>query len=191
MGLFSKKNTAPVEPEPIAPADGQPQRKDRPTPTRREAEAARMARLHPELDPKRAKELDREARAGARARQMAAIEGTPERQLVRDVVDSRFNLAEFALPVLLTLVVLSFFPFMASVAEWVLWAMYAFILLLVLDIYLMWRKVKQRAAKRLPGRSMKGLLYYGWNRQMAFRRMRQPAPRVNRGDTIDDLPLGR
>lgn len=193
MGLFSKpKDISPSTPEPPAPiVIGQPVRKDRPTPTRREAEAARMARLKPELDPKKAKAMERDARASQRARQMAAVEGVPERQLVRDVVDSRLNLGEIAMPILLLLVVVSFFPAMLQFSEFVLYAMWGFIILLAVDTFLMWRKVRRLAAAKLPGHSLRGLLFYGWNRQMSFRRWRQPAPRVQRGQNIDDLPLGR
>ena len=93
VGLFkSSKNSTPVTPEPPA-SPGQAARKDRPTPSRREAEAARMARLHPELDPKKAKQINREATDQRRRAQMTAVDNLPERALMRDVVDSRFNLS--------------------------------------------------------------------------------------------------
>jgi len=183
VGLFSKpKDPAPL-PEP-QDAAGQGPRKDRPTPTRREAEAARMARLHPELDPKKAKQLDRESRQQVRVRQMAAVDATPERQLIRDVVDSRWNVGEIALPVMLIVLVIFLVPALEQFAQWSIFPMYAVIALLVLDYLVMWRKFKRLAAERIPTRPLRGLGFYGWNRQMSFRRWRQPAPRVRRGDPV-------
>ena len=57
-------------------------------------------------------------------------------------------------------------------------------LLVVFDIFLMWRGFKRLAAERLPNQPLKGLLYYGFNRALTLRRMRIPRPVVNRGDEI-------
>jgi len=186
VGLFSKKKDGPATPEPEAPAvaPGAPVRKDRPTPSRREAEAARMARLHPELDPKKAKQLERQARTELRMKQARAIDQVPERQLMRDVVDSRRNVGEVALPAMLAVIVIFLIPQLAPYAEWSVFLMYAVIIMLALDYFVMWRRFKKLAAERLPGRSLRGLGFYGWNRQMSFRRWRQPAPRVQRGEQI-------
>ncbi len=96
MALFKK----PAEPEPTpqpeaSRADG---RKTAPTPTRREAEAARRARLNPQLSPKEARKRDRQAQYAARDKQFATVEASPARTLMRDHVDARFNPAEFAMP---------------------------------------------------------------------------------------------
>jgi hypothetical protein len=60
--------------------------------------------------------------------------------------------------------------------------MYVFILLVLLDSYLMWRGFKRVLAERLPGASTRGLLMYGVNRSIQIRRFRLPAPRLKRGD---------
>lgn len=185
MGLFSKPKTPSPAPEPQGGGSaGQGARKDRPTPTRREAEAARMARLHPELDPKKAKQLDRDARAQQRARQMAAVDAAPERALIRDVVDSRWNVGEIALPVMLAVLAIFLIPGLEQFAQWSIFPMYAVIVLMALDYVVMWRKFKRLAAERIPSRPLRGLGFYGWNRQMSFRRWRQPAPRVKRGEAV-------
>lgn len=185
MGLFSKKQP-PAAPEPPARTvvHGQPQRKDRPTPTRREAEAAKLARLHPELDPKKAKVMNREAQADARRNQLAAVENTPARVLLRNVIDTRFNVGEIALPVMMGVLVLLFIPQLQTLAEITVYAMWGLVALIAVDGVLMWRKFKRLAAERIPGQSLKGLGFYGWNRQMSFRRWRQPAPVVKRGEAI-------
>lgn len=185
MGLFSKpKDISPVTPEPPAPASGQAAPKNRPTPSRREAEAARMARLHPELDPKKAKELNREASSQQRRTQLAAVDNLPERALMRDVVDSRFNLGEFALPAMLLLVALVFIPPLQEIGMYTVYVMWAIVVALAVDWGLMYTKFRRLAAERLPGQKMRGMGFYGWNRQMSFRRWRLPAPRVKRGEAI-------
>ncbi len=185
MALFRKpKDTSPVTPEPTTPTPGQPARKDRPTPSRREAESARMARLHPELNPKTAKRINRESSATQRQRQLTAVDALPARQLIRDVIDSRLNIGEVALPILLSFVALSFIPALSAYASVIIWVMWAFLILLVGDSWLMWRTFKKLAVERIPDQSLRGLLFYGWNRQLSFRRWRQPAPRVKRGDKI-------
>lgn len=184
MGLFSKKKDEPVTPVEVTSSTGQAARKDRPTPTRREAEAARMARLHPELDPKRAKQIEREARTELRLKQSKAVDQIPERMLMRDVVDSRWNVGEVALPAMLAVIVIFLVPTLAPYAEWSIYLMYSVMALLALDYFVMWRKFKKLATERIPGRPLRGLGFYGWNRQMSFRRWRQPAPRVQRGEAI-------
>jgi hypothetical protein len=186
VGLFDffKKST-PATPEvPAEQADSGPVRKDRPTPTRREAEAARMARLHPELDPKKAKQLNREASAQQRRTQLTAVDHLPERQLMRDVVDSRFNVGEFALPAMLLILLVAFIPALQGWAEVSLYLMWAVIALIAGDLVLMWRKYRRLAEQRIPDRPRRGILFYGWNRQMSFRRWRTPAPRVERGQAL-------
>ena len=85
----------------------QTRRKSGPTPTRRQAEAARMARLNPKLS---AKEQRRQAAAGNRERRMAAMEArdaTPEKELLRDMIDARWGLGEFLLPAMILVLVLA------------------------------------------------------------------------------------
>lgn len=180
------KSPQPVEPSPgtpSTPAAG-PVRKSVPTPSRRDAEAARRQRLNPTLSPKEAKRRQRAADLQARQRTFAAHDAQPGRQLVRDVVDSRFNLGEIAVPVLLVLMAATLFPGFVQYLDVFLYLSWGYILAMVVDGWLMWRRFKQLAAERIPGLPTKGLLMYGFNRQMSFRRWRQPQPRVKRGEAI-------
>lgn len=186
MALFKSKSAEP-EPEPVVgppePASASaPQKKDAPTPTRREAEAARRERLNPTLSPREAKRREREASRTRRQREWDTIESSPTRQLLRDHVDARVNPGEFVLPVLLLLMALTLLPGMAAYVDWALYLSWAYIGLLIVDAYLMWRSFKKLAAQRYPGASLKGLVMYGINRQISLRRWRQPAPRVKRGE---------
>ena len=185
MALFKSSKPSEPAPEPAAqPAAGVPQKKSVPTPSRREAEAARRERLNPTLSPKEAKRRQREAESAHRKRSWDAVEESQPRQLMRDLVDSRFSLGEFAMPVLLAIMALTLIPGFAPYVQWLLYASWLFILALVVDSYLTWRRYKVLAAQRVPTAPLKGMFMYGFNRQMSFRRWRQPAPRIKRGDAF-------
>ena len=105
-----KKDETASEPGQLAPPE-RPGAKNRPTPKRREAEAARRVPLVPE-DRKLAKAQARQrGRMERLARQDAMRRGEDwamlprdrgrERAWVRDVIDARWNVGEFILPIML------------------------------------------------------------------------------------------
>jgi hypothetical protein len=184
VALF-RRNSQAAEPEqPATTIDHAPTgKKDRPTPTRKEAEAARRQRITTTLNKKEARQAaSRHARA-ERMRAISAREATPEKALMRDYIDARFNLGEFLLPavvvILAVTIVGSYWPNATLISTL---AMYLFIFGVIVDGYLMWRGFKKVLAARLPKASPKGLLLYGITRSTQIRRFRRPAPRVNRGD---------
>ncbi len=183
MALFKKS----AEPEPtpqLTPTHTPGGKKSAPTPTRREAEAARRERLNPTLSPKEAKQRDRQAQMAARDRQFAEQENTPARVLMRDHVDARFNPAEFAMPILLAIMAATLIPALLPYIQYLLYASWAYIALMLLDVVLMWRSYKAKLAATHPNTPLRGLLMYGFNRQMTFRRWRRPSPRVKRGEVV-------
>ena len=186
MALFRKSSEAADDrqPEPmeVGPA-GDLRKKDRPTPTRREAEAARRQRVNRTLSKKEARaEAARQNRA-ARMRSTVARDATPEKALLRDYVDARFNIGEFLLPSLVVILALSFLnTVMPRITVISTIVMYLFILAVLFDGYVMWRGYKRVLAERLPGTPTRGLLMYGMNRMIQIRRFRIPAPRVKRGE---------
>jgi hypothetical protein len=112
-----------------------------------------------------------------------AREATPEKALMRDYIDARFNLGEFLLPsVVLILAITILGSYWATVTVIATLAMYVFILGVFVDGYLMWRGFKKVLAARLPKASPKGLLLYGMTRSTQIRRFRSPAPRIKRGE---------
>lgn len=191
MALFRTKNDPEPTPAPepvrsAAPTKG-PRTKDRPTPTRRQAEAARMARLNPNLSKKEARQRNA---AANRRRRTAAVEqrdGTPERQLMRNLVDSRRSPGEFLLPAMMVFLALSFMQQQWAGASLVsLTLMYGYILFVLLDLFLLWRRYKRLAAQRLPRVELKGkgVMMFGFNRTIQMRRLRMPRPTVARGGTF-------
>lgn len=201
MGLFSKKeapaasdasapgrrtgSTAAPEPDASDPSQGRPRGKTGPTPTRREAEAARKARLNPTLSKKerRRRQADQERRE--RMAQMERRDSDPGRTLMRDHVDSRFRLGEIVMPLLLVTLAASLLaganPQLASL---VMLVFYAIIVAVIIELFLMWRGFTRLLEERHPGYPRKGLFLYGMNRTLQIRRWRMPKPRVERGEKI-------
>jgi Protein of unknown function (DUF3043) len=134
----------------------------------------------------------RESRAEARAGMMAGKEEFlfprdkgPDRALVRDVVDSRRNVASyFLLGALIVLIGSSqaMPPVVRYVAD-LLWAFLA--VAVIVDSILLVRKVKRRLRERFPKEAVRrGTGFYAIMRSLSFRRMRMPAPRVKIGQAI-------
>jgi hypothetical protein len=182
VALF-RRNTQPA-PEPTTTVESAPTgKKDRPTPTRKEAEAARRQRMSTTLSKKESRAAAGRQSRSDRMRAISAREATPEKILMRDYIDARFNIGEFLLPsvvVILAVTVLgSYWPRVTLIATL---AMYLFILAVFVDGYLMWRGFKKVLAARLPKTSPKGLMLYGMTRSTQIRRFRSPAPRIKRGE---------
>ncbi len=158
-------------------------RKPGPTPSRKEAEAARRQRVTQTYSKRESRAMASRSTRSDRMRAMAARDNTPEKALMRDYVDARFSIGEVLLPALVLILATSFlntvFPQAAAIATFV---MYTYVLLVIGDLFLMWRGFKKVLAARLPGTSTRGLLFYGANRAIQIRRFRIPAPRVKRGE---------
>ncbi len=184
MAIFSSKD-APAAPEPQQPAaaDG---RKQGATPTRREAEAARRERINPTLTPKEARKKARVSAANEQRRQLDQADSTPGRLLMRDHVDARWSPTEWSMPAMMVLLALSMVvsPMVPSLVLPTLYATWAYLALVIFDIWRMWTQFKKLAAERIPNEPLKGLLNYGLNRSLTLRRIRRPAPRVARGAKI-------
>jgi hypothetical protein len=184
VALF-RRNSQSATPEPTTTLESAPSgKKDRPTPTRKEAEAARRERMNTTLSKKQSRAAASRQSRSERMKTISAREAVPEKVLMRDYIDARFNLGEFLLPsvvVILAVTLLgSYWPVVTLIATM---AMYLFIIAVFVDGYLMWRGFKKVLAKRLPKASPKGLLMYGMTRSTQIRRFRSPAPRIKRGET--------
>lgn len=181
--------TAPTpRPEPET-APRQTPGKGRPTPSRREREAARRRPLVPE-DRKAAKAQSREAAREHRVRAQAGLaagderymgprDKGPQRRFARDWVDARYNVGDFLMIVLLLAVVVLFFPnqIVQSYGVSVVWA---FTILAILDTYFMTGRLK-KAAQAKFGTVDPGIRWYAAMRALTLRRTRVPKPQVPRG----------
>jgi len=180
----SAAEAAPDEPPPDAVG------KNRPTPTRKEAEAARKARLKPSTDRRSATKAARaEARANRERTRRALLEGDvrhlpvrdqgPARAAARDLVDSRRTLGELMLPAVLVFLVLSFVP-SNVVRGWAILGFYLFMLMVMVDTaYVGWRV--NRVVRREHPDDSRGVGMYAALRALQFRRLRLPRPRTRAG----------
>ncbi|MCL1923808.1 MAG: DUF3043 domain-containing protein [Propionibacteriaceae bacterium] len=158
-------------------------KKSAPTPTRKQAEAARRDRLQPVMTRKDVKAQERKDRYRARDEQMAKTNALPYNEMIRDWVDHRWNMAEFALPILLllfvgTLIMSYAYTQMAAFFPFVIWGFFG---VLVLDTAWMWIGCRNQLRNHFPYEPMKGKFSYAMSRTMLMRRSRIPQPRVKRG----------
>ncbi|MBO0811669.1 MAG: DUF3043 domain-containing protein [Microlunatus sp.] len=183
MALFRRKNAASTEeaePVTVESMNGT-RKKGAPTPTRKQAEAARRERLTKPVDKKEAARLQRSERQKA----MAARDNTPEKALARDYVDSKRHIGEFLLPGMIVILGATFaYQVAPAISMYATVLMYVFIGAVVIDLFFMWRGFKKLLAQRLPKSSSRGLMFYLFNRSIQIRRFRMPAPRIKRGDSF-------
>jgi hypothetical protein len=168
--VFGRKKAA----EPAAPETTvaeRPGAKNRPTPRRRDQEAARKKPLVPS---------DRKAAADD-ARLTAREEG-PVKRFIRDSVDARWNVGEFMLPVMVLVLALSFVrQSWALLMVFVL--VYGLIVVAIVDAALMWRRTRKKiVAKFGEGSVPAGSTMYAVMRAFQMRRSRLPRPQVARGE---------
>lgn len=176
-------------------ADGTPQGKGGPTRSRKEAEAARKQQMKRPLTRREQAERDRRRRANARDKQREALMGTgstadlpardrgPSRALARDVVDRRRTVAEFMLPILVVILVLSFFPAAAS-AVFSLWTVT--ILATVVDEIWLVVTLKRELKRRFSKAERRGAVLYAVLRSTQIRRMRLPKPTIQIGQKLPE-----
>lgn len=190
MALFGRgKNAGPATVDPpeetLERLQARGLKKEGRTPTRKEAEALRRQRVTRNLTKKEARAEASRASRAARMQAIQARDNTPEKALLRDYVDARRNLGEFLLPSLLVILALTFLTSLLPRVTVITTAvMYLFILLVIVDLWVMWRGFTKVLQMRLPRSSPRGLLLYGANRAIQLRRFRIPAPRVKRGATV-------
>lgn len=184
VAFFRKGSGTPEGPTDPPQRTGVPgQRKSGPTPTRKEAEAARRQRVTQTMTKREIRAAASRHNRAERMRVLSARDATPEKALLRDYIDARFSIGEVLLPSLVVILALSFLnavvPEAAVIGTVV---MYLYILAVLADLFVMWRGFKRVLAERLPDVSPKGLLMYGANRAIQIRRFRIPAPRIQRGE---------
>jgi hypothetical protein len=188
VALFRRTGNPPPDPEPVQPVVQSTgpaiRKKEGPTPSRKEAEAARRQRVNRTLTKKEARaESARQART-QRVRAMSARDNTPEKALLRDHIDSRFSLGELLLPSLVVILAASFFGSRnLAIATYATVLMYLFIAAVLVDgLVIKWGSYKRLLDQRLPGTPTRGLRLYAMNRCIQIRRFRMPPPRIKRGE---------
>ncbi len=166
--------------------------KGRPTPKRSAAQSQRRSVANTPMTRKEAAKRQREERRTAMARQREALASGDERYLpardkgpvrkfARDFVDSRFNIAEYFLPMAVVILVLSMVR-VASLQNVALLLWLVVIVLIVLDSLVTGFRLKKRLAERFPDDRRRGAVAYALMRSLQMRRLRLPKPQVKRGE---------
>lgn len=165
--------------------------KGRPTPKRNEAQSQRRSVANTSTSRKDAAKRQREERRAQLDRQRQALAGGDERYLpvrdkgpvrkfARDFIDSRFNVAEFFLPMAVIILVLSMVR-VGSLQTIALLLWLVVIVLIVLDSFLTGFRLRKRLAERFPQQNRRGAVAYALMRSLQMRRLRLPKPQIKRG----------
>jgi len=169
-------------------------KKGRPTPKRKEAEAARkvssLAPASTKEEKKRAKDAARASRIAARAAYMRGDENAlpardkgPVKRFVRNYVDSRKSIGEYFLPISFIVLIFTLIPSpIFQIGSIII--MYGVLLISVIDGFFLSRKIKSAVIAKFPDASLKGIGMYGWLRSTQMRRMRSPKPQIKVGDSF-------
>lgn len=192
--LGRRKATAEVIAPPVV-GDG----KGKATPKRRDSQAARKQPLVRTGATAVGKGASKEAKAAARAergrgrelmmagdeRYLLARDKGPVRRFVRDMVDSRWNIGEFLLPVMLVVVILSFSGLQLTqpgLFRAVFVGVYVMLVVAGVDAFLLTRRIRAGVVGRFGADSYaKGTTMYAVFRAFQLRRSRVPRPGVKRG----------
>lgn len=161
-----------------------PGTKGRPTPTRKEAEAAarERARVPRTRKEQMAKQRSVKSESSAKIRQamkdgderyLLPRDKGPVRRFIRDFVDVRFSFAEIVIPLML---VSLFFPALVL----------PLFLVLIVDLVLMRLRMRKQLAIRFPDEPLKGTTYYAVTRSMQMKFMRLPKPQVKIGAKLPE-----
>lgn len=184
-GKRAEPVTAAEEPE------ANPHGKGRPTPRRRDAQAARKEQLRTPKDSRGARrasrDRDREQRSKSRAAMMAGDERYfplrdqgPARAFTRDFVDSRFTIAEFFIFFAIIVLALGFAP--QQYQQYSSLGFFALTLVIAVDTTILLISLNIAAKKEFPNKAdRKGITLYAALRVLQLRRLRLPKPRVKRG----------
>ena len=171
--------------------------KGRPTPTRKEREAAARKPLVGDKSPEaikaakaRAAEERKKARDGmmrGEERYLTVRDKGPQRRLARDIVDSRFTAGQLVMPALFVMIIITYaFADNTPVQIYTLLGMWTLFFVIAVDAFLIGRRVEKAIDKKFgKGKIERGVRWYAAMRSIQMRPMRLPKPQVKRGDKVE------
>jgi hypothetical protein len=172
------------------------QRKGRPTPSRREAEAANKAKAKVPRTRKEQAAARRLARGDSSAkmreamrtgddRYLPARDRGPVRRFVRDYVDHSFSILELMLPAMVVLLIFGYSG-STTLAAYSNAALPALLLLVVFEVFRLRWRLRQELTRRFPEESTKGTTTYAAMRALQIRPLRQPKPQIKLGAQLPE-----
>ncbi|MHB9862393.1 DUF3043 domain-containing protein [Streptomyces sp. YIM S03343] len=166
--------------------------KGRPTPKRSEAQSQRRSVANTPMTRKEASKRQRDDRRTQMERQRQALAGGDERYLpvrdkgpvrkyARNFVDSRYNVAEFFLPMAVIILVMTLVR-TTAIQQIALLLWLVVIVLIVLDSFFMGFRLRKQLTERYPDQNRRGAVAYALMRSLQVRRLRLPKPQLKRGE---------
>lgn len=185
----SSEQATPTAPEKVGG-------KGRPTPSRKEAQAAARARAKVPRTRKEQVAAQRAARGETSQkmrqamktgddRYLPARDRGPVRRFIRDYVDSRFSLIELMVPLLVLSMILGYSgnPRMIQLGNTVL---FTTILVILVDILMLRVRLRREMARRFPDEPTKGITFYAALRSLQMKFLRMPKPQVKIGEKLPE-----
>ena len=196
--MFGRRTTKKSDEEIAEETSATTAGKGRPTPKRSDAERQRKKRMSPPRNRKEATAIQRERARVEREKRMTAMKSGDERYLpardkgpvrhfTRDFVDSRRNVGELLLPLLVLILVLSFVgntQLWARNATATIWTLT--IVLTALDTVFLTFRLGRELKVRFPDTSTRGAKFYGVLRSSQLRPLRMPKVQVKPGQKLPD-----
>jgi hypothetical protein len=164
--------------------------KGRPTPTRKEREAANLrplvsddrkeARRQARTQMQAARERARIGMANGEEKYLPARDRGPQKRFVRDYVDARFSVGELLIPAMFIVIILTLFP-QPEVQIFGLFALWGFFLIATIDAILLGLRLRRKIAEKFGESRAEKVRWYAAMRSLQLRIMRLPKPQVKRG----------
>ncbi|MGB3352155.1 MAG: DUF3043 domain-containing protein [Mycobacterium sp.] len=177
----ASRRRGPVAPAPLTSAEARKRRKELGGPKlSREEKKAQRSERRSDMSKRRERMM-----AGEDAYLLPRDQG-PVRRYVRDVVDSRRNLLGLFMPSALGLIFVMLAVPSVQVQQMLSPAMLVLVLVMVVDGFILGRKVNRLADQKFPDNTETGwkLGFYASSRASQLRRMRAPRPQVERGTPV-------
>ena len=192
----SDPRALPETPAADSPAAGQ--KKGRPTPSRRQAEAANKARAKVPRTRKEqaaARRLARTETSGKMReamktgddRYLPARDQGPVRRFIRDYIDSRFWVLELMLPAMIVFLVFGYSG-STTLASYANLALPAMLLVVAVEGFRLRGKLRKELAGRFPDdpNAQRGATMYAVMRALQVRFLRMPKPQVKVGQALPE-----
>jgi hypothetical protein len=173
-----------------------PGKKGRPTPSRKEAEAAARARAKVPRTRKEMAAAQKSSRGESSAqmrqamktgddRYLPARDKGPVKRFIRDYVDSHFSLIELMIPLMLVVLLLAYTgnPTITSYANL---AMLTAFVLIIFDLVRLRFRIRRELTARFPTGSKQGTTFYAMSRALQMRFMRMPKAQVKLGQQLPE-----
>jgi hypothetical protein len=198
--LFRRTRSEPETPADTVAHDasGATQKKGRPTPSRREVEAANKARAKVPRTRKEqaaARRLARTENSGKMReamktgddRYLPARDRGPARRFIRDYIDSSFWILELMLPAMIVFLIFGYSG-STTLATYANLALPAMLLVVLIEGFRLRGKLRKELGRRFPGdaNAQKGATMYAVMRALQVRFLRMPKPQVKVGQALPD-----